>query len=136
MSDMIEELVDLLRAEPAYEEAQACYVSLYRYERAYGGPEEGGWWYDVRTLDGSLRFPTREAAETFLATAKRIVEARNRKEAPERHRAMAALPDHETAYHDEGYIPLGWSDGGEWEVVIEERQGASDNSNDGRPHYE
>ena len=134
--DMIEELADLLRAEPSYEKAQACYVSLYRHERAYGGPEEGGWWYDINTLDGSMKFPTREAAEAFLVASRRIVEQRNRREAPERHRAMAALPDIETAYHDEGYIPLGWSDGGEWLVVIEERQGSMDNSQDGRPHYE
>jgi hypothetical protein len=23
------------------------YVNAYRVSRAYGGPEEGGWWYDV-----------------------------------------------------------------------------------------
>lgn len=23
------------------------YVNVYRYDRAYGGPEEGGWWFDV-----------------------------------------------------------------------------------------
>jgi hypothetical protein len=135
-NNMMEELAELLRAEPQYDEAQACFVSLYRKEQQYGGPEEGGWWYDVWTLDGSMRFPTRQAAETYLQAAKAVVEVRNRKEAPARHRAMAALPDIDTGYHDEGYIPLGWSDGGEWHVCVEDRQGSLDNSQDGRPHYE
>ena len=25
------------------------YVNVYLEDRAYGGPEEGGWWYDYRT---------------------------------------------------------------------------------------
>ena len=25
----------------------ACYLNLYLHDRAYGGPEEGGWWYDT-----------------------------------------------------------------------------------------
>ena len=25
----------------------AYYVNEYRTDRAYGGPEEGGWWYDT-----------------------------------------------------------------------------------------
>jgi hypothetical protein len=24
-----------------------CYANLYLFDRAYGGPEEGGWWYDT-----------------------------------------------------------------------------------------
>jgi len=24
-------------------------VAVYMYDRAYGGPEEGGWWYDTYT---------------------------------------------------------------------------------------
>lgn len=30
-------------------------VALYEMDRAYGGPEEGGWWYDT----GALRRPLR-----------------------------------------------------------------------------
>lgn len=134
--DLMQDLAELLRSDEAYSEAQACFVSLYRREQCYGGPEEGGWWYTRLSLDGSLQFPTREAAEFFLAAAKTLVEFKNKAEAPQRHRAMASLPDIETAYHDEGYIPAGWSDGGEYWVTIEDRQGESDNSNDGRPHYE
>lgn len=28
-------------------EQWTAYVALYRVTRAYGGPEEGGWWYDA-----------------------------------------------------------------------------------------
>jgi hypothetical protein len=26
---------------------QAFFVTVYEYDRAYGGPEEGGWWFDT-----------------------------------------------------------------------------------------
>lgn len=29
------------------------FVNVYELDRAYGGPEEGGWWYDVGTLRAS-----------------------------------------------------------------------------------
>jgi len=66
------------------------------------------------------------------------VERENREEAPARNRAMASLPGEEcdTAYHDEGYIPTGWSDGGELWVTIEQVRGECDNSAEGRPRYE
>lgn len=28
------------------------YINVYIVERIYGGPEEGGWWYDVGTPEG------------------------------------------------------------------------------------
>jgi hypothetical protein len=41
-----------LRVEPA---AGKYHIALYLEDRAYGGPEEGGWWYDcgVVVADGS-----------------------------------------------------------------------------------
>jgi len=30
-------------------------VAVYLCDQAYGGPEEGGWWYDVGTLARVLR---------------------------------------------------------------------------------
>lgn len=30
-----------------------CYANIYLHDRAYGGPEEGGWWYDTYSpIDG------------------------------------------------------------------------------------
>jgi len=31
-------------------DAEYVTVALYENDREYGGPEEGGWWYDVGTL--------------------------------------------------------------------------------------
>jgi hypothetical protein len=30
------------------------YVNVYAVQRSYGGPEEGGWWYDVGTVEQSV----------------------------------------------------------------------------------
>ena len=32
------------------------YVNIYLVDKAYGGPEEGGWWYDYGVAVGSLPF--------------------------------------------------------------------------------
>jgi hypothetical protein len=38
-------------------------LALYEIDRAYGGPEEGGWWFDTGELKRPLRvFPTEERA--------------------------------------------------------------------------
>lgn len=37
-------------------------VAVWGAERAYGGPEEGGWYYDTRTLLKSVECATHEAA--------------------------------------------------------------------------
>jgi hypothetical protein len=131
-----EQIADQIRANASFQQAEPCYVSIYRRERCYGGPEEGGWWYDVVVLEGGVPFPTRMAAERYLETAKAEVGERNREEAPDRVMAMANLPDEESAYYPEGYIPTGWGDGGELEIVIEHALGSRDNSREGRPRYE
>lgn len=40
------------------------YVNLYIQDRAYGGPEEGGWWFDVGEFIRShtFKFTSYEAA--------------------------------------------------------------------------
>jgi hypothetical protein len=37
------------------------FVNVYLADRAYGGPEEGGWWYDTGELVECYPVPTREA---------------------------------------------------------------------------
>lgn len=34
-----------------------CYVNVYSTNRAYGGPEEGGWWYNCGEALRSIRVP-------------------------------------------------------------------------------
>jgi len=132
----IDKLVEIIRSHNEFNEAKPRFVSIYRRHQCYGGPEEGGWWHTRNILEGSIPFPTEEAAEQWLEEAKRQVEEQNRAEAPDRHRAMASLPDYESAYYDEGYIPTGWDDGGELWVTIEETAGISDNRNEPIGHYE
>ena len=41
-------------------------VSVYEANQAYGGPEEGGWWYDVGELVRTVRtFASRGEASTY-----------------------------------------------------------------------
>lgn len=32
----------------------SVYVNVYELDRAYGGPEEGGWWYDIGTFEAGM----------------------------------------------------------------------------------
>lgn len=41
------------------------YLSLYTVNRCYGGPEEGGWWYDAYCWC-KVSFPFRATQEFFL----------------------------------------------------------------------
>jgi hypothetical protein len=131
-------LVEKIQSHADFNVPKGAWVSVYNGAQHYGGPEEGGWWYNRNTLVGSIYFPTMEQAEAWLEKAKVEVERENHENAPERHRAMASLPGEEcdTAYHDEGFIPTGWDDGGELWVTIEDQRGVSDNSAEPRPHYE
>jgi hypothetical protein len=39
------------------------YVNVYELDRHYGGPEEGGWWYDSGDPVAAIPFRTREEAD-------------------------------------------------------------------------
>jgi hypothetical protein len=134
--DLLETWLAKLRQNPDYQEAKACYVSAYRVAQHYGGCEEGGWWYDRWYLEGSVCFPTREEAEAYLAATREEVEKEQAEIERQRWIRTANLPDIETAYHDEGYIPRGWSDGGSLRILIEDKKGEYDNSREPRPRYE
>lgn len=41
------------------------WVTEYDVAMAYGGAEEGGWWYEIRQKVQSTKFSTRGAAERF-----------------------------------------------------------------------
>lgn len=50
-------------------------IALYEVDRACGGPEEGGWWYDTGDLRRPLTLaPTNEAAVTIAARANRLLD--------------------------------------------------------------
>lgn len=139
-TQLVEQLAEFVRSQPDYKQAQGAWVSIYRTSRHFGGPEEGGWWYDRTTLEGSKYFPSEEEAAAFLDQAKQRIEEMNQEEAPMRARACASLPDEDEvccpAGYSEGYIPNDWSDGGELFICVETQLGVSDNSREPRPHYE
>jgi len=50
-------------------------VALYEIDRAYGGPEEGGWWFDTGTLVRLLALvPTEDRAVKLAERANRLIE--------------------------------------------------------------
>jgi hypothetical protein len=54
-------MVDAEALEPA-----PWFVNVYELDRAYGGPEEGGWWYDVRTPVHSVIAANKQDAERMV----------------------------------------------------------------------
>lgn len=40
------------------------YVNVYSVTREYGGPEEGGWWYNALNFEHSEWVPIEEAEQT------------------------------------------------------------------------
>lgn len=50
-------------------------VAFYEIDRRYGGPEEGGWWYDCGELHRVLRVAVSEdAAYAVAARANRLMD--------------------------------------------------------------
>lgn len=39
----------------------AVFVNVYEVDRIYGGPEEGGWWYNAGTVVESIEVAASEA---------------------------------------------------------------------------
>ncbi len=53
------------------------YVNVYLHDRSYGGPEEGGWWYDTFSPEQSYVFDTEQEAEEFYSTKREEYEKEN-----------------------------------------------------------
>lgn len=64
------------------------YANIYLHDRAYGGPEEGGWWYDTYSpIDGASdwdspppqhgHFPTEDEAAKAMGAITRWCNAEN-----------------------------------------------------------
>jgi hypothetical protein len=96
--------------------ATVFYANVYRVDQLFGGPEEGGWWYDAGEfleLESEGPFIDREAAQL---AAKRI-----------KGKFCALM--------NEGTRPR-WSAAGsaDYEVTVESHQGRSYPTR--KPHYE
>jgi hypothetical protein len=62
---------DVYKFQPPYPK----YVNAYRVTQAYGGPEEGGWWYDeYEPLESVVVESEEQEEEVRAALAKRYVD--------------------------------------------------------------
>jgi hypothetical protein len=85
------------------------YVNVYERYREYGGPEEGGWWYDSGTVVHSEKFDNESDAETC------------------RDNLRITYPN------SDNYTSVVYS-GGDYIICIENEPGR--NYPENRPHYE
>ena len=56
------------------------YVNTYEVYRAYGGPEEGGWWYDIGKPVSVTAYGTREEAKAQWTKLLKWAEKANKDE--------------------------------------------------------
>lgn len=61
------------------------YVTVYQVDQWYGGPEEGGWYYEVGKVKFVEAYSTRELAESRA----RIL----RQQYPDGHHRYSVMPD-------------------------------------------
>jgi len=50
------------------------YVNIYLHTLEFGGPEEGGWWYDLYTPINDADEPNAEASVPYSPNAKRYAD--------------------------------------------------------------
>ncbi len=108
------------------------FVSVYKQERAYGGAEEGGWWYDVLELVDSKPVATRQAAEVVRTFLEEKYKVQNQETGPaSSSKGFENLPEGTEDYQ----IPLGFS-GGASEIIVLIEDTPGENSTTERPRYE
>jgi hypothetical protein len=60
-------------------------VAIYKCNRAYGGPEEGGWWYDMGELVKIIKvFKDEDRAYQYAYDIQRLLRILVNKKRPER----------------------------------------------------
>ena len=105
------------------------YLNLYDVGQAYGGSEEGGWWYSVgEYLETVGTFATRDAAKAARATLEETRTAYRMGHGPH----DGTSPDGEP---DDSYLMAGgrWGDGSV-KAFVEDHPGHSFPTE--RPQYE
>jgi hypothetical protein len=132
------DLEGLYRQFQGMQPAKSIYVSVYEVERCYGGPEEGGWWYDNYTLKSTKQFFDETEARKFAEALENGIEAKGlNKEPLSSSRGMDAYPDpsDRDPSADPQDPPLGFSAlAKNYQVMVEETAG--EYVTRGRPHYE
>jgi len=109
---MAESAMEQFPAETPTEPQPVQWVSAYDHNRSYGGPEEGGWWFDTGTLLASIPCHNDEQVES----AKKVLRD-------------AFGPQFE-GNHEIGSVLCE----GVLQILVEDEQGADYPAE--RPHYE
>ncbi len=126
---------EIIMSEEEFIKASPMWVSVYKVQSLYGGPEEGGWFYDVWELVGGMKFPTEETANAYLTEAEAKAKAM-RSQANADYRAM-----YEARYSDADDVEDDFCSGestgpDDFRVVCESRLGERDNTSEPPPHWE
>jgi hypothetical protein len=108
------------------------FVSVYQVERAFGGPEEGGWWYDTYQLVDSKPVATSAAAKVVKEFLQEKYSTQNEETGPlSSSKGFESLPEGTEDYQ----IPKGFS-GGTSEIVVLIEDTPGENTTTETPHYE
>jgi len=126
---------EIIMSHPEFAPAKPCFVSIYETNKCYGGPEEGGWFYDRTALVGSVPFPTRLAAEAYLAEAESKASALQA-EANDGFKRAYLMRYGNAAEVEDDFCVGEVASADEYEVIIEEVQGERDNTREPIPHWE
>ena len=116
---------------------KGTWLSVYTTSQYYGGPEEGGWWYNATEFEGGKYYPTREEAQKALDRLNVWAEEESKKKQRAVDERLANLPEGPDPYLDtEGYIPRHQQGSEEYRLVLESNPGEQDSSNEPAPTYE
>lgn len=74
-------------------------ISVWSVDRVYGGPEEGGWWYDTGTLEHLEFFTVKQIAEL------RLRELREKYPNTGKSGSVLGGEDYNVELHHDGKIP-------------------------------
>jgi hypothetical protein len=95
------------------------YVSRYKITRHYGGPEEGGWWYDRQRFSGTI------ASDLSKEEAKQLAGELNARAKADRLQPSGTYQGRfSVANHTDHYY------------FVEDEPGKLDDTDKPRPHYE
>lgn len=108
------------------------YVSIYEVSREFGGPEEGGWWYEAyRYIETKSQFDDQEEAFAYARELNEQFAKSN--EDLSSSKGFENLPEGT----EDSQIPIGFGgDATNLVAMVENEPGEEDISKKGRPHYE
>ena len=118
---------------------EEVYLSIYTVHQCYGGPEEGGWYYNRHSFEGAKLYQDIALAEAGAEKLMDWIAKENEQLRQQVNEHISNMPDGPDPYLDtEGYIPIGFSVDDNMQIVFEKQPGhiCRKEEEEGRPHYE